>query len=388
MAERVPPQNTVASAMNLAPGTVEVLVRDADSRAVPNQNVELAVEHHDVAEGDSTSRRVVRSDAEGKALFADVPVGTAYSFGVTIERDGAHFRSEEFRLAEGEAKRAVLHVFPVVREINRALVGMRAIVFVQPREDVFRVDVSYQVFNIGRSAWLPSETKVELPADAEAFRAPDGQSDLRLEQVGRFARLTGTVAPGQQEVGYGFQLESDNSDTRAFRLALLPHVAEIRVVVEGGRNVDLDVEGFPEAQRTRGQAGVPLLVTGMQSTRGQAPLDKVAFVISGLPTPSQGRWYAVGMAVTIAFAGLWTARPGASAKPAPLSTDDAVEAKRVLLDELVLLEQLRARDSVGPRTYENTRRALLDALARLDLHASTGATESGISGPVSAGSAE
>jgi hypothetical protein len=280
-----------------------------------------------------------------------------------------------------------VHVFPIVREINRALVGMRAIVFVQPREDVFRVDVSYQIFNIGHTAWLPTDTQVELPSEAQAFRAPDSEGDLVVKQVDRFVRLTGTVAPGQQEVGYGFQLESDRSEERAFRIALLPHVAELRVIVEGGRTVGLDVEGFPEAQRSRGQAGVPLLVTAKQSTRGQAPLDHVSFVMSGLPTPSQGRWYAVAMAATIALAGLWTARPSGSAKPAPLSTDDAAEGKKVLLDELVVLEQMRARDEIGPRTYENARRTLLDALARLERHVILAASDSGASASVAAGSA-
>ena len=46
------------------------------------------------------------------------------------------------------------------------LVGMRGVVFIQPREDVFHIESSFQVINIGLQAWVPDGEKIALPAGA------------------------------------------------------------------------------------------------------------------------------------------------------------------------------------------------------------------------------
>ena len=68
------------------------------------------------------------------------PTGTAYSYRVTVNQPPATFASEPVRLSESGGQKVLLHVYPVTRDLREALVGMRGVLFVQPREDVFQVE--------------------------------------------------------------------------------------------------------------------------------------------------------------------------------------------------------------------------------------------------------
>ena len=85
-------------------------------------------------------------------------------------------------LGESGGQRVLLHVFPVTRDLRQALVGMRGVVFIQPREDVFHIESSFQVINIGLQAWVPDGTKISLPSGAKGFRTNDSMSDTRVER--------------------------------------------------------------------------------------------------------------------------------------------------------------------------------------------------------------
>src|SRR5947207_918738 len=122
---------------------------------MPGFAVRLGVMRQDVAEGDSRSERGGTTDAQGVVVFGGLPTGTAYSYRVTVDREGGAFASEPLRLSESGGQRVLLHAYPVTKDLARALVGMRGVLFVQPREDVFQVEVSFQVMNIGAQAWVP-----------------------------------------------------------------------------------------------------------------------------------------------------------------------------------------------------------------------------------------
>jgi hypothetical protein len=366
-----PPQDRTSPAPDLRAGSIEVHLHDEKDRPITGMAMRLAVMKQDVAEGDSRSERPGTTDGRGVALFEGLPTGSAYSFRVTAAKDAGTFASEPLRLGETGGQRVLLHVYPVTRDVRRALIGMRGVVFIQPREDVFHIESSFQVINIGMQAWVPDGTKITLPTDAKAFRTSDSMSDTRVERgASGDAELLGTYGPGQRDIGYQFQLDNLHVPRRTIRIGLPPHVAELRIVAEGARGMVLSAEGFPEPEPMQGQDGSRLLVTGRRLERGDQALASIEITLDNLPVPSAGRWYAVVIACLLGALGLGTALRDNPQKKAVRSVDpaDVKQAEELVLDELVALEKLRREERVGPRTYEETRVELLDALTRLELH--------------------
>lgn len=362
-----PPQDRATPAPDLRAGTIEVHVHGATDIPVPNLPVRLGVMKQDVAEGDSHTQRDATTDVRGIAVFEGLPIGTAYTFRATVNLGPASFASEPLRLGETGGQRVLLHVYPVTRDIREALVGLRGVLFVQPREDVFHVEANFQVLNIGTTAWVPDHVGFPLPDGAKAFRAGDSMSDARADRTpsGK-VELLGTYSPGQHEVAFQFQLDNAHESRRVLRVALPPHVAELRVIAEGVRGMVLHADGFPDAEPMQGQDGSKLLVTGKRLMRGDPALDSVEITLDNLPVPSLGRWYAVVVAVSMALLGLFTAfRGNRSPTRTTARSEEGKQAEELVLEELVALERLRREERVGPRTYEETRVELLEALARL-----------------------
>jgi hypothetical protein len=354
-------------APDLRPGTIEVHLHDASEQPLPNFPLRLGIQKQDVAEGDSRTQRDGTTDDKGVVTFTGLDTGSAFSYRVTASQGPATFASEPLRLEATSGHRVLLHVFPVTRDLNQALVGARGIVFVAPREDVFQIEVSFRILNIGKQAWVPENITLSLPAGAKAFRASDAMKDTRVEKKASGAiELLGTYAPGESDVNFQFQLENDHTKTKRFSVELLPHVAEIRVIAERARGMSLEVDGFPEAEVVQGRDGSRLLLTSKQLVRGDAPFSTASIVLDNLPVPSTGRWYALGLAAVIACGGLFEAgrrRREPQVRSLPLA--ERKEAERLVLDELVTLEKLRQKELIGPRTYEESRADLLNALARL-----------------------
>jgi hypothetical protein len=371
-----PPQDRSSPAPDLRPGTIEVHLHDEKDHPINGMAVTLGVMKQDVAEGDSHTERIGNTDARGIVVFDGLPNTTAFSYRAVASKDGGEFATELLRLGEHGGQRVLLHVFPVTRDLRQALVGMRGVIFVQPREDVFHVETNFQILNIGTQAWVPNQVRIPLPSGAKAFRPSDAASETRFDRVGNSpVELVGTYPPGQRETGFTFQLDNDHEPKKTLRIGLPPHVAELRIVAEGARGMILRADGFPEPEPMQGQDGSRLLVTGKRLARGDAAMDFIELTLENLPVPSPGRWYAVFVACALAALGM-SAGFGrkSSDKMRPRSVDEAEvrEAQDLVLDELVTLEKLRREERIGPRAYDETRVELLDALTRLELQRSTG----------------
>jgi hypothetical protein len=360
-------QDRSMRAPDLRPGTIELHLHDASDQPLPNYPVRLGIQKQDVQEGDSRTQRDATTDDKGVVTFTGLDPGSAFSYRVTASSGPATFASEPVRLEPTSGHRVLLHVFPVTRDLNQALVGARGIVFVALREDVFQIEVSFRILNIGKQAWVPENVTLSLPAGAKAFRASEAMKDTRVEKTASGAiQLLGTYSPGESDVTFQFQLENDHTKSKRFSINLLPHVAEVRVIAERARGMSLAVEGFPESEVVQGRDGSRLLLTAKQQVRGDAPLSSASVVLDNLPVPSTGRWYALGLAAVIAFGGLFEARRRrGEPQVRSLPPEERKEAERLVLDELVTLEKLRQKELIGPRTYEENRADLLNALARL-----------------------
>ena len=102
---------------------------------------------------------------------------------------------------------------------------------------------------------------------------------------------------------------------------------------------------------------------------GEGPLSQVHVRIGGLPAQGPARWGVTAVAALIALFGLGWAfqHRGRSKGRRAVAGEDLDRARGLLLDELVAVQRALESGAIGPRTLEQTRRQLLDALARLEL---------------------
>jgi hypothetical protein len=363
--ERLNPDRNQADP-SLPVGSVEAMVVDEKENPLIGVEVRLGILKQSIAEGNSRDFRVATSDARGKVRFDGLEGGSKFSYRITTRKDPAEYASSPFNLGEKSGQSVLLHVYPVTGDIQKAQVGMRGMLVVDPRDDTFQFEAMFQVFNVGSVTWVPDGVTLQLPKEYRAFNSEESMDDTRfVEETGRGARMVGTFSPGQRDLTFRFSVPSDEKETAEFVIQLPPHVAELRVMVPAAREMRLEVEGFNAAEPMTGQDGRRLLVVQRQLRPGEPEMREVAIRLSGIPTPSSGRWVAVGLSLSVLLAGLFlTSRDRRTAGQVPAK--DGERAQRLLLGELVALERAFIGKEIGPRTYEQARRALLDALTRLE----------------------
>ncbi|MCC6213723.1 MAG: hypothetical protein IT376_02560 [Polyangiaceae bacterium] len=367
-------QDSVTPSARVPAGGIDVELLDAAERPVGGREVRLGMLRQSVSEGDRREQRTAAADPEGIARFRELAPDGRMSYRVTVLEGKAEYASQPFSLGGESGVVVRLHVLPVTSDLRRALVGMRGTVYVEPRDDVFAIEVLLDVFNVGRSTWVPEGVAFALPPGAKAFAAPEGETDARAVADGptRVA-LRGTYTPGQHPVTFRFQLPNAGGARLAFELGLPPHVAEMRVMAEAPGGATLSARAVPRAPA--GGGAVPLaavesmtnargqrvLVASRQLRQGDPELGSVVVELAGLPARGDGRWWAVGLAGLVAVVGVAGRRRGAG----PVEGADLDAAERVLVREVARLDAALAGGAIGPRSHEAARRELVAAVARL-----------------------
>jgi hypothetical protein len=362
-----PEQDAVVAAPNLPPGTIQLKLVDAQGKPLANTEARLSINFQKISEGEQRSEQRAKTDAAGLATFSGLTASSDFSYRLTIKSGPAEYASDPIQLKPDMGMLALLHVYPVTRDVNEASVGSRGFVYVETRDDVFQFEVLFRVFNMGAVTWVPTEALMTLPAGFKAFKAGESMSDVRFEESpGRGAKLVGTFSPGQHNVSFRFQLPRHEESSASFRFGLPPHTAEIRVIAEAAPSMQLDIDGFEKPQTDVNQNGQRVVVTRHVSQRGQPPLKTFDVVLSGIPTPGNGRWIAAFIAAALALLGFAAFRGKlAQETQVELQERDAERAERVLLEELVELTRAKQAERIGPSTFESARRALVEALARI-----------------------
>jgi hypothetical protein len=353
----------------LPAGAISATIVSDQGLPLAGTQVRLGILFQKIAEGESRSEKFAQADASGTVHFSDLPKGSDHAYRVTVQAGAASYQTSPFNLRQDMGQRVVLHVFPSTPDIEKAQVGMRGYMYIETRDDVFQFEVMFRVFNVGQVTWVPSDVVVQLPKGFKAFKAQDAMTDVRFEQVdGVGARFKGTFSPGQQEASFRFQMPKSNEESASFRLTLPPHVAEMRVIAEASSTMNLEVDGFQPPVATANQNGQRVLVSVKQLVRRDEELKDFVATLSGIPTPGPGRWVAVLVALCMAIGGVFAAR--GAFDDATGGNDAAADKKRareILLRELLALEAARRNERIGPRSYEQSRLRLIDAIARLGL---------------------
>ncbi len=356
---------------SVEPGSITATVVNQDGVPLAGQQVRLGILFQKIAEGEARSEKFAQADAQGTVHFSGLTRGTDHAYRVTVQVGPASYQTSPFNLRPDVGERVILHVYPSSSDIEQTQFGMRGYLYIETRDDVFQCEALFRVYNVGRNTWVPNDVVVSLPKGFKAFKAQEGMTDVRFEQVeGVGARLKGTFAPGQNEAGFRFQLPKGNEDALILRMGLPPHVAEMRVIAEASSTMNLDVEGFQPPVAAANNNGQRVLVSVKQLLRRDGEMKDFVATLSGIPTPGPGRWFAVAIALCMALGGVFAAN-GAfdDAGGGKDLAADKKRAREVLLRELVALEAARRAERIGPRSYEQSRSALIDAIARLGLPA-------------------
>lgn len=353
-------------------GTLIVETLNGLDQPVADVVVTLVMTFETVAEGKQETSHRATSGPDGRVIFPNLKTGLHSSYAVVADYFGAVFQTKSFRMPEKGGLRAQVHVYPGVSNIEDTFVGTRNIIYVQLRESAFHFEVLYRVFNMSRAAWVPKDVSIVLPERATGFTPSKEPQRFRVDEEGRRAHLEGTFGPGQTDLTLTFQIPSRNEEREVFRIGSLPHTADLRVITEKTKNLTMTVPGFDFTGSDVGPSGAPVLFARKSLGTAGREIGDVTIELGGLPVTGPERWYAVFAALLVALGGLVGLKRRSAEKGLGrvLSEEERVqaeEARNVLLSELQLLERAKESELVGPRTYEATKKDLLDALARIAL---------------------
>ena len=366
-AQQQPEQDAVVSNSSIPSGMIQVKLVNETGEPLLNADVKLSVQFQKISEGEQHSEKFTKTDAEGLAHFNGLTPGSDFNYRVSTKNGPAEYSSEPIMLKPEFGALSLLHVYPVTRNVEEASVGSRGFVYVETRDDVFQFEVLFRYFNMGGVTWVPEDARMRLPEGFKAFKAGDSMEDARFEEdPGHGVKLAGTFGPGQHNVSFRFQVPRHEESSASFRFGLPPHAAEIRFIAEAAPSMQLDIDDFEKPQTDVNQNGQRVVVTRHVAKRGEPMLKTFTAQLSGIPTPGNGRWIAVLVALGLAALGAGVLR-GVFGEDAQvdLQDRDAERAHRVLLDELVDLTRARKNQVIGPSTFESARRVLVEALSRI-----------------------
>ncbi len=353
-----PPQDVEEADSTLVPGTIAVEIRDADDGPLANETVTLGILVNSIAKGDSRKHLQATTDDHGRVVFAGLETASNIAYRVSSGFQGGAFAASPFQLEHAKAMHVVLHVYPVTRDLQAAVLVVEATIAAEVREDRLQVEEVFTLYNLGRTAWQPDGVTMTLPDGFTAFNAQASMSDQGVDELGGTARLRGTFAPGRHAVEFRWQLPMSGAKDMDFDVGLPPHVAIARAVMPAASDIQLAASGFPASEIRRDGKGQRFLVVERRLRPEDPKLTTMRIAISGLPTPGPERLVATLLAAIGVAAGLGFSFSRRSDAPAPDSS-----ARLALLGELGELEKARIAGQVGPKTYERTRRELVDALA-------------------------
>jgi hypothetical protein len=368
-AGRIPYPAAVNEAVPGIPaGTIGLLIYDAPKNVPLSQfPVKLKVVHESIAEGTSTNYLDAITDEVGRAGFTHQPTDSAYRYEVQVEYQGAKYSSGPFQLKRDVGHVAALRVYPSTQDLNETFIATRALYVVVPRDDVFECQAIVRFHNASPVTWLTKAIDLRMPKGTKAFRGPADHGDLEARFANGVVTVNGAVPPGQTELSFTFQLPNPRLSEINFDFPAPPYLIDARVYAEVSSTASLTVSGFEAPQDVKGKEGQRALLTNKDFLSAEAPPSNIQARLSGLPTRGYGSWVGALIAATIALLGVsyaFTGRRGGLNNNA-----DRSQARSLLLDELVALEQARNATEIGPKTYEQAKRTLLDALARLEADA-------------------
>lgn len=357
-------RNLSSPASDIPQGQIHVEVLGAQGQPIGGVAVNLRTNFQSISQGNSDDVKTKKADPSGRVVFDGLDNALRYSYGIEVVRDGAKYEVPSFRLQKiGHKVR--IYTYPTTSDQLEAFVASRGYAHVQIREDFYRVDVMYRVINAGKKTWIPKGVRIDLPDHAQAVDTAQRKGDTGFKEDAGDVILDGSYPPGNNDVQFSFQIPTENTETLAFQMGVMPHLLDLTVLAQEAPGMTLKVPGFEATESRPGPDGKPALFTGKNLRTVTTPLESITIELGGLPVVGPGRWIAAAFALLLALGALLFSGSRKDEKNSEVE-EEKNEARRVLLDEMALLESAKGSGEIGPRTYEQTRREILMALARLE----------------------
>jgi hypothetical protein len=339
-------------------GSIQVHIGDPSGRPLAGTEVTLGIIYNSVAKGESRKRITATTDDVGLAKFSDLDIGSGVAYRVMVLKDGATFSVTPFQLGPRSGMRALLHVYPVVNDMEQGLIVSQSMLYTEVKDDRIQVQQAFKIYNFGRNAWVPNDLVVPLPPEFTAFATQQGMTDVGVDAVAKKGvKLRGTFTPGQHVVEFRWQLPYSGDAEVKFDVGMLPHLAAARVIAPAAKGMTLEVDGFDPPKPSTDGMGQRALVTERQVRRDEAPVTSIKVAIRGLPTEGPGKV----LATLLAFCGVVAGVMFGSRKAPPRDTKAERQQLFVALESLELAFREK---TIGPKTYERARREIIDDIAR------------------------
>lgn len=353
-----PPEDGAVDDPSLPIGTLDIHIADPTGKPIPNTPVTLGILYNSVAKGESRKRVMVTTNDQGFARVEHLDTGSVVAYRPMVITDGATFSVMPFRLPEKTGMKAILHVYPVVEELDNTLIVTQSMLYTEVKDDRVQVQQAFKIYNFGKTAWVPKDLVIPLPEDFTAFSSQQGMTDVGVDAVPKKGiRVHGTFGPGQHVLEFRWQLPYAGESEVRFDVGMAPHMAAARVIAPASKDMVLEVPGFPPPQATNDGQGQRALVTEKQLRREDKAVASLTIVIKNLPTEGSAKIFATLFSAVGLVLGLVLG----TKKPPP--RDRKNERSRLLAD-LEDLERAHLAGDVGPKTYERARREIVDAIAR------------------------
>ena len=331
------------------------------------------IANHEVMLKAAKATTTATTDAQGRATFTGIEVGTVVIAEATV--DGELLQSQEFDIpAKGGVRVALVSGLKGVAAREKAAAEAGAKEPPRPGMVVFggesRVIMEFQddnlqvfyILDIVNSARTPIDTGgplvIELPRAAVGAALMEGSSPL-ASVTGRRVTITGPFPPGTTAVQVGYALPND-SDSVTIEQPWPAPMETLFVAAQKVADLRLSSPQLSETQEADASGQKFVMGRGPRLNANQA----FTVTLSGLPHRNRTvRNAGIAVAFLVILAGFWAAFTGGSARRQHAAQLQARREK--LLSDLVELEQQRRTGRVDERRYASRRQSLLAQLERV-----------------------
>jgi hypothetical protein len=231
-------------APDLPRGTLVVKVVDAEGQPVRDARVEVGM----LRQGQS-DRRVGKSNASGEARWDGLPAGPDRAVRVIVTNGPARFPAMPFAMSGDTGYRVTVTRWGVTESTDTLLLFIiRTFLEFAEEGDRLKVTQHLRLMNVGQDAIAPEEgIPIPVPAGMTAFRTEQGMGDQRVVERDGQLFVEGSLAPGEAQLAYGFDLHLDGSEF-VFEQRLPFRVILAEVYAERAPGMSMNVTGHRYAR--------------------------------------------------------------------------------------------------------------------------------------------
>jgi hypothetical protein len=301
-------------------------------------------------------------DSSGITRFEGISFQEGKTLSVAVDYEGVPHASSLFRLANDAGKRVRIQLFPLTTDMDRAQVGVRTFLLLEPRDHNIAVEQLFQFSNLSQETFRMTGIPIRLPAKAKGMTISPGQLSFK-EVPGNGVILEGIVPPGVVESTLQYQLPYPNTNSLSLEFGMPPRVADLRIMAAFGPGLQMSVPELPRPKASFDEKGRRILVIQHTLQPSDDQVETLVVGIDGLPAKGHYRWIAMLFTFLLMAGGLVSSL--IAPKHSPQSRHDLEEKRKSILKNVGQIEEERARRALSEATYLEQRDVLLRDLAEI-----------------------